>query len=347
TAAVIRFPPPPPTRNELSSEQRAKLIRTNNKLGQVLGSTPHVLDLSYVVPKTQIELPPPPKTPTSSRNPFRSHSRSKSVPKVDMDAVRASANSPDSVASRASSTSHKSTLSVRVKADELAWRSPYPVQRPPLLRLSVPNPTRSRKPRLETIPGSPPYDQLTGSYEPPSFSIPSDAAMRREKMRRVRKMLGDGVPSDLVFPSSSEESDSEEDSPLLSTPTSTMSREWLLVDSAEPDMNKALPLEPTSSSPPAQSQSTRVSSKQRETKPKEPVIRRNRLFKDRTKERPSKAAKPLESIAESAKETRPSSVTCVGVSASAGMSGLGKSRRFVQGELHMDQIGTVWGGFAW
>lgn len=48
TATVIRFPPPPPTRNELSSEQRAKLIRTNNKLGQVLGSTPHVLDLSYI-----------------------------------------------------------------------------------------------------------------------------------------------------------------------------------------------------------------------------------------------------------------------------------------------------------
>ena len=46
--AVICFPPPPPTRNELSSEQRAKLIRTNNKLGQVLGSTPHVLDLSYI-----------------------------------------------------------------------------------------------------------------------------------------------------------------------------------------------------------------------------------------------------------------------------------------------------------
>lgn len=45
--ATIRFPPPPPTRNELTSEQRAKLIRTNNKLGQVLGSTPHVLDLTY------------------------------------------------------------------------------------------------------------------------------------------------------------------------------------------------------------------------------------------------------------------------------------------------------------
>ena len=48
TTPIIRFPPPPPTRNELSSEQRAKLMRSNTKLGQVLGSTPHVLDLSYV-----------------------------------------------------------------------------------------------------------------------------------------------------------------------------------------------------------------------------------------------------------------------------------------------------------
>ncbi|RPD65554.1 hypothetical protein L226DRAFT_543226 [Lentinus tigrinus ALCF2SS1-7] len=351
TAAVIRFPPPPPTRNELSSEQRAKLRRTNNKLGQVLGSTPHVLDLSYIVPKTQIELLPPPKTPTSSRNPFRMHSRSKSVPKVDMDAVRASAKSPDSVASRASSASRKSSASVRVKTDELAWRSPYPAQRPPLLQLSVPNPPRSRKPRLETIPGSPPFDQTTGSYEPPSFSIPSDAAMRREKMRRVRKMLGEGVPTDLVFPSSPEQSDSEEDSPLLSTPTSTMSREWLLVDTVRLDTNKPLPYKPLPSEPSSpvvpEPEPAPTASTPRDTKPKERSIRRNRLFKERTKERPSTGAKPLESIAESTKESRPDSLTCVGVSASAGVNGLGKSRRFVKGELHMDQIGTVWGGFAW
>ena len=304
------------------------------------------------VPKTQIELPPPPKTPTSSRNPFRTHSRSKSAPKVDMDTVRASAKSPDSVASRASSSSsHKSAVSVRVKTDELAWRSPYsPTQRPPLLQLSVPNPPRSRKPCLETIPGSPPFNQTTGTYEPPSFSIPSDAAMRREKMRRVRKMLGEGVPTDLVFPSSPEESDSEEDSPLLSTPTSTMSREWLLVDTAQPNMNKPLPYKPLPSepsSPVSELDSTRPALKPRVSKGKEHVARRNRLFKERTKERPSKGAKPLESIAESAKETRPDSLTCVGVSASAGMSGLGKSRRFVKGEIHMDQIGTVWGGLTW
>ncbi|KAI0711221.1 hypothetical protein C8Q76DRAFT_570811, partial [Earliella scabrosa] len=334
----IRFPPPPPTRNELSSEQRAKLIRTNNKLGQVLGSTPHVLDLSYIIPATQIELPVPPKTPTSSRNPFRKHARTKSTPNVDMEAARASAKSPDSVASRTSTASRRSTTTVRVKTDELAWRSPYPSQRPPLLQLAVPNPSRSRKPRLETIPGSPPFNQTTTVFDPPSFSIPSEASMRREKMRRVRKMLGDGVPADLVFPSSPEESESEEDSPLISTPTSTMSREWLLVN-----VNKPLPIEPEEPIP--KPKPARASAQAQPKKTKEPVARRNRLFKERTKEKPSKSAKPLESIAESAKETRPESLTCLGVSASAGMSGLGKSRRFVKGEIAMDQIGTVWGGW--
>ncbi|KAI0746843.1 hypothetical protein C8Q80DRAFT_1271677 [Daedaleopsis nitida] len=349
--AFIRFPPPPPTRNELSSEQRAKLIRTNNKLGQVLGSTPHVLDLSYIIPTTQIDLPLP-KTPTSRKNPFRKHSRTKSV---DIDAARASAKSPDSVASRTSASSRRSTSTVRVKADELAWRSPYPMQRPPLLQLAVPNPSRSRRPKLETIPGSPPFNQVTTPFDPPSFSLPSEAAMRREKMRRVRKMLGDGVPTDLVFPSSPEESesDSEEDSPVVSTPTSAMSREWLLVNTDKP-----LPSAPYASSEPSKpepepvpvpaARPKRPSPKRVQPKALEPEVRPNRLFKERPKERPSKSATTLESIAESAKEARPdsstSTLTCVGVSASAGMSGMGKSRRFVRGEIAMDQIGAVWGG---
>ena len=69
-----------------------------------------------------------------------------------------------------------------VKTDELAWRSPYPSQRPPLLKLSVPNP--SRRPNLETIPGSPPYGQADFAINPPAFSLPSESAVRREKLVR-------------------------------------------------------------------------------------------------------------------------------------------------------------------
>ncbi|RPD70531.1 hypothetical protein L226DRAFT_547705 [Lentinus tigrinus ALCF2SS1-7] len=322
TVAVIRFPPPPPT--------RAKLRPTNNKHGQVLGNTPHVLDLSYLVPKTQIELSSSPKTPTSSRNPFRMHSRSKSVPKIDMDTVRASARSPHSITSRAFSTSRTSSVRIRVKTHGLAWRSPYTAQHPPLLQPSVPNHPRSRKPQLETILRSPPFDQTTGSYEPSSLSIPSDTAMRRKKMRMLRKMLREGVPTDLVFALSPEESDSKEDSRLFSTSISTMSLEWLLVDTPLP--YKPLPFEPSSPVVP-EPEPTPTASTPRDTNPKECS-------------RPSTGAKPLESIADSTNESRPDSLTCIAVSASAGVNALGKSRRFVKNDVHMDQIRTVWGGFA-
>ncbi|KAI1798148.1 hypothetical protein LXA43DRAFT_875772 [Ganoderma leucocontextum] len=339
--AVIRFPPPPPTRNDLSSEQRAKLIRTNNKLGQVLGSTPHVLDLSYIVPPAaHRELPAPPRTPTSSKNPFRGHSRKKSSPKVDMDAMRADAKSPDSVAS---TTSRRSTSSVRVKTDELAWRTPYSVKRPPLLQLSLPpSPSPSRKPKLDTIPGSPPFDELSGPPEPAKFHIPSDAAMRREKMRRVRKMLGDGVPHELVFPSSpgESESESEEDSPLVETPTSTisMSREWLLVDV---NMNKPLP------TPQVQELRSKPLPIPVPVGPPSKKARHDRLHKERPKDKPSKGGRRLESIAEGTADARIESITVVGVSASAGMDGRGKSRRFIKGDVPFDQIGTAWGGHMW
>ncbi|EIW55657.1 uncharacterized protein TRAVEDRAFT_30419 [Trametes versicolor FP-101664 SS1] len=340
TTATIRFPPPPPTRNELTSEQRAKLIRTNNKLGQVLGSTPHVLDLTYRVPlqRPREAEPPRPKTPTSMKNPFRTHTRSKSSPKVDMDALRAI--SPDSISSSSSGSSRRSSSSVRSIADnEQSWRSPYPARRPPLLRLSTP--TSSRKPTLETIPGSPPSDEIAFTIsDAPSFSIPSDAAVRREKMRRLRRRLGENVPTDLVFPSSPEESDSEEDSPLLSTPTSTASREWLLVHKPLPDepyvtstFERALPeLERPLPKVPTAMESLRA---------------RHRLFKERPKDKPSKGAQRLESIAENSKDAVTGDhIICVGVTASAGMHGKGKSRRFVQGEVSLDQIGGAWGGFG-
>jgi hypothetical protein len=41
---AIVYPRPPPTCNNLTPAQRTQLLRSNAKLGQVLGSTPHVLD---------------------------------------------------------------------------------------------------------------------------------------------------------------------------------------------------------------------------------------------------------------------------------------------------------------
>ena len=301
-----------------------------------------------LVTKTREPIPTPPRTPTSSRNPFRTHSRSKSISKVDINVVRPGTQSPDSFASSTSSGSYKSTMSVQVKTDELAWRSPYsPQQRPPLLKLSVPN--LSRRPDLETIPGSPPYGQSSFAVDAPSFSLPSESAVRRAKLRRVKKVLGEGVPTDLIFPASPEDSDSDaEDSPLIPTPTSVASREWLLIDVQKPLPNVPAVLEdPLGHAPVLKAVPVSASSSSRSSrKTKEG---RSRLYKDRPKDRPSSGAQRLESIKESAREAaaRPASLTAVGVSASAGMSGRGKSRRFVEGDIPFDQIGTLYSGHMW
>ncbi|KAH9941304.1 uncharacterized protein BXZ73DRAFT_88448 [Epithele typhae] len=272
-STTIRFPPPPPTRNELSSEQRARLMRSNSKLARSLAARP----MSSTFPTSRQEVP---------ILPHILHGRSKSVTKVDMDSIRVVTQSPDSVSSSTTSSSHNS----------------------------------SRKPSLATIPGSPPYDHASFdslNLRPPSFRLPSESALRREKLRRVRKMLGDGVPTDLIFPSSAEEL------ALIVTPTSVASREWLLVD-----LNKPLPTKPA-----RQHQSLATW---------EPATRRNKLYREHSKERPSGGAQRLESIAESAKESRPSSVQVLGVSASAGMNGRGRSRRFIEGEVMFDQIAATW-----
>ena len=47
------------------------------------------------------------------------------------------------------------------------------------------------------------------------------------------------------------------------------------------------------------------------------------------------------------KEAKTESLTVVGVSASLGMHGRGKSRRFIKGDVPFDQIGTAWGGHMW
>lgn len=41
---AVVFPRPPPTHNTLTTSQRTQLLRSNAKLGQVLGSTPFILD---------------------------------------------------------------------------------------------------------------------------------------------------------------------------------------------------------------------------------------------------------------------------------------------------------------
>lgn len=131
-----------------------------------------------------------------------------------------------------------SLSSARSDTDSLtsaeSWRPRKVSRKPPPVYQQTRSPSpASMKPSLETIPASPPppFDSVPedeavdghrrsisfASFGPPrplshveeaEFDIPSDLSIRRLKMERLRRKLGDDVPVDLVFPD--EERTSEE-----------------------------------------------------------------------------------------------------------------------------------------
>ncbi|KAK7676269.1 hypothetical protein QCA50_020770 [Cerrena zonata] len=228
--AAIVFPRPPPTCNTLTPEERAKLLRSTAKLGQLLGSTPHVVDEITDLPMNKpLPLPPLPGKPRrSGLSGVASRDENAEWQKIRV-------HSPDSVSSstsRASTSSSRSSLSHSASAiatnaeTEEGWRVRFSGLRPPLLRLGF-----GKSDKIPTYTPPPSYDIDTSfpdteTSPPPNFVIRSDASIKREKMRRLTKKLGEGVPVDLVFPPSVAEEDEEviihsPSSP--SSPSSTMS----------------------------------------------------------------------------------------------------------------------------
>jgi len=259
--SIITFPPLPPTNNVLTSVERAKLLRTTAKLGRLLGSTPHLLDETRREVPIHVQLPVPRPQKKGRGRFFRKRNQApESDSEDDSDWQRRRVNTPDSFASTSSraSTSSSSSYVSKVSFDsEESWRVRPSKSLPPLLRLGlsepVKQPRRKRagvKPTLETIPASPPCngsfandesfssfpDADTDTAYTPVFNIPTDAALRREKMRRLTKKLGDGVPLHLVFPIVAESDDDEIIiSPPMSpvSPTSSDSSSTTLVSEAE------------------------------------------------------------------------------------------------------------------
>ena len=72
----------------------------------------------------------------------------------------------------------------------------------PKLDLYRPSPASSQPPSIPSYAiRAPPAQARPDSIAPPSptFNIPSETTVRRAKMDRVRRKLGDGVPADMVF----------------------------------------------------------------------------------------------------------------------------------------------------
>ncbi|KAK7049887.1 hypothetical protein VNI00_005317 [Paramarasmius palmivorus] len=261
----VVFPAPPPTTNILSYQQRNQLMRTTKKLGRVLGYTPHLVDnrssgtLSSVSEDQWSDDEEEWYRPVS-RGSTRSNSTSASG------SAYSTTSGVSSRHSRSSSISYsnRSTASSRSMNSEDSWSSHD--RKPPLLRLAVPSPFRPRS-QAQASPTSSVTDSSEeedtrftlrpttdrnprDSLVSPNFHIPSATTLRLQKMDRIRRKLGDGVPVELVFP----ENDTDDD--IYDTPSPRQSRTTVIHISAptpvKHDHVTSTSIPPLPSTPPPQ-----------------------------------------------------------------------------------------------
>ena len=175
----------------------------------------------------------------------------------------------------------------------------------------------------------------------------------------MTRKLGDGIPPELVFPSAFKqdpESESEEDSPLIETPASNKKLPF----------SRALPTIPEKR-PTTASSETRVeivaTPVQSPHGGKDRHSYRNAIYIiDSPDEHgldegwnlvcvgdPSTKRRSTDRYMElSSRGERPGEVVCLGVSASAGPVGRGRSGRWVKGAVALDQIAPPgWHGGIW
>lgn len=214
----LSFIPPPPTSNHLDFNQKSRLIKSTRKLGQVLGTTPYLLETqtefqaSFLPIGSRTSSPTPSTTSTSSAESIKLVKRSRrqgSIFGYPPEAHSASSSTsslslPGNMSS--SSIDLPSTYSVPVS------RRSKDTHRPPPLVLHLnpvvvpPNDHRVRKPQLSPLPSPPTFgiDDFPMSPMTPTSDAFSrqkkDADAKRKKMSKVNRTFGENVPTELIFP---------------------------------------------------------------------------------------------------------------------------------------------------
>ncbi|KAJ7177115.1 hypothetical protein C8R46DRAFT_1246468 [Mycena filopes] len=211
---------PPPTTHSVPRTQRLRLMRSTRKLGAILGTTPFLVDAGDLT-LTCASPSPTPHLPSSEINPNR-HSCTLSfdsrLGSEDTGTPAALLPAPVPVQRSPSSSSSSSASSISI-------------QRPTLLLRINTVPTRSGGRRRAPSqawgrPGAPPPSPLSPLASPWSddannvVGAGADAlglaALRRKKMARLARTLGENVPPELVFPSSHNTERTEKPKPKYS-----------------------------------------------------------------------------------------------------------------------------------
>ncbi|KAH8079079.1 hypothetical protein BXZ70DRAFT_961154 [Cristinia sonorae] len=231
---AILFPQPPPTSNNLDAHQRARLVRSTRKLGAILGTTPHLLEVdvdAYFPPATLTYRPDTPQSSYETKR-ARRHASVFSIFPPSADSGYASSISSESGSDSscgssspysASSSTNTSVTSFTLNNSDAESRSSLDsTDSLPSTKSfsSKPKPNRAVGPRplvlrLNAIPVAPSDPRLPSSPLPtptpvktafgfiddvaPAVSLPSQAELRRRKIAKLTRTLGENVPPELVF----------------------------------------------------------------------------------------------------------------------------------------------------
>ena len=197
TVTATVYPTPPPTSNRLGSNQRHRLMKSTDKLARVLGTTPYLLEVSEL-PITLLPVGNSKKATKASRRErsIISHSASSSSSSLTMNG------SVTSLPSSNSSTDSLPTVPRPAFSDAKSKATP------PALYI-----------RLNTVPVSPSDNRFMSSFPPtPSTATPlgtsssytfppspptpnfDQSEIRRKRMAKLARHLGETIPPQLVFP---------------------------------------------------------------------------------------------------------------------------------------------------
>ena len=216
TTIASSYLPPPPTSNHLDLNQKSRLIKSTRKLGQVLGTTPYLLEtpsehpISFLPIGSRTSSPTPSTSSTSSAESIKSIKRSRRQGSIfQYSPIVHSASSSTSSLSLPGNMSSSSVDLPSTYSMPVSRRSRDANRPPPLvLHLSPvvvsPDDHRIVKPQLSpfSTPLSPIVDDFPMSPITPTSDAlhQKEADAKRKKMNKINRTFGENVPTELVFP---------------------------------------------------------------------------------------------------------------------------------------------------
>ena len=215
---TLSYLPPPPTSNHLDLDQKSRLIKSTRKLGQVLGTTPYLLEIPSEIPIILHSIGPRTSSPTPSTS---STSSTESIESIKRSRRQGSIFQCSPIAHSASSSTSSLSLPGNMSSSSVDLPSTHsaPVSRrskdanrPPPLVLHLnpvvvsPDDHRIGKSQLGPLP-TPPASVVDGFPMSPTtptsnalFHQKREADAKRRKMNKVNRTFGENVPAELIFP---------------------------------------------------------------------------------------------------------------------------------------------------